>query len=61
MLHSNWTDELKWTAGARAKLNNIPFFVRSVARVQIEQLARRSSSGLVTVEIVEEARQSFGQ
>ena len=61
MLDSNWTDELEWTAGARAKLNNIPFFVRTRARAQIEQLARRSSSERVTVEIVEEARQSFGQ
>ncbi|MDY6940195.1 MAG: PCP reductase family protein [Cyanobacteriota bacterium] len=61
MLNFDLTDDLEWTPEARAKLKNIPFFVRSQARGQIEQLARHSQSNQVTVEIVEEARTSFGQ
>ncbi|MBE9041646.1 PCP reductase family protein [Oscillatoriales cyanobacterium LEGE 11467] len=61
MLDSELTNELQWTSEARAKLRNIPFFARARARTQIEELARRSQSEQVTVDIVEEARQSFGQ
>ena len=34
------TDDLSWTAEAKAKLKQIPFFVRSQARQRIEELAR---------------------
>ena len=59
MSDARFTDELQWTSEARAKLRNIPFFARTQARMQIEELARRSQSEQVTVEIVEAARQSF--
>ena len=54
-------DELRWTPEAKAKLKNIPFFVRSPARKRIEQLAREQELKVVTVEIVERARIEFGQ
>jgi hypothetical protein len=57
----DFTDSLRWTGGARAKLKNIPYFVRSRARQRIEELARHAGSEVVTVEMVEQARVEFGQ
>ncbi|GAB4241166.1 MAG: hypothetical protein Kow0049_29580 [Stanieria sp.] len=55
------TDDLSWTAEAKAKLKQIPFFVRSQARQRIEELARATEVEEVTAEIVEQARAEFGQ
>ena len=57
----NFNDTLRWTPEAKAKLKNIPFFVRSQARQRIEELARVAGLEEVTVEIVEQARTEFGQ
>jgi len=60
----DFSDQLKWTAEAKAKLKNIkniPYFVRSQARQRIEELARHAGSDRVTVEMVEQARIEFGQ
>lgn len=54
-------DDLRWSAAAQTKLNNIPFFVRSQARQRIEELAREAGSEVVTPELVEQAREEFGQ
>lgn len=59
MLNSDET--LTWTSEAKAKLKNIPFYVRPQARKRIEELALASESGIVTVELVEQARVEFGQ
>ena len=61
MSSSNFTDDLQWTPEAKAKLKNIPFFVRTQARQRIEQLAREAELEVVTVELVEQARLEFGQ
>lgn len=61
MSSSDFTDALQWTPQAKAKLKNIPFFVRTQARQRIEQLAREAELEVVTVEIVEQARAEFGQ
>lgn len=53
--------ELKWTPEAKAKLKNIPFFVRTQARERIEHLAREAELETVTVDLVEQARLEFGQ
>lgn len=57
----DFTDTLRWTPEAKAKLKNIPFFVRTQARQRIEQMARAAGLDKVTVEIVEQARSEFGQ
>lgn len=57
----NFGDSLNWTPEAKAKLKNIPFFVRSQARQRIEQLARAAEVEEVTAAIVEQARTEFGQ
>jgi Spy/CpxP family protein refolding chaperone len=61
MPNSDFTDELEWTPEAKAKLKNIPYFVRSQARQRIEQLTREADLEVVTAEIVEQARLEFGQ
>jgi hypothetical protein len=55
------TDAIKWTPEAKAKLKQVPFFVRSQARGRIESLAREADLDTVTVELVEQARLEFGQ
>lgn len=55
------TDVLKWTPEAETKLRNVPFFARAQARQQIEKLARKVASEVVTVELVEQARLKLGQ
>jgi Spy/CpxP family protein refolding chaperone len=61
MTDSEFSDDLKWTPEAKAKLKNIPYFVRGQARVRIEQLAREAETEVVTVDLVEQARIEFGQ
>jgi hypothetical protein len=56
-----FSDALHWTPQAKAKLKNIPYFVRSQARQRIEELARHAGSDQVTVEMVEQTRIEFGQ
>ncbi|MGP0129523.1 MAG: PCP reductase family protein [cyanobacterium endosymbiont of Rhopalodia musculus] len=57
----NLGDVLHWTPGAKRKLENIPFFVRTQARQRIEAFARKIGSDDVTVEIVEQVRLEVGQ
>jgi hypothetical protein len=60
----DWLDEdeaLTWTEAALEKLKNIPYFVRSQARQRIEALAREDDRQEVTADLVEQARQEFGQ
>jgi len=61
MNDSNFTDALQWTTEAKAKLKNIPFFVRTQAKARIEQLARQAEQDVVTPDLVEQARLEFGQ
>jgi hypothetical protein len=61
MERREFTGTLAWTPEAKAKLKNIPYFVRSQARQRIEHLAREAELDVVTVEIVEQARVEFGQ
>ena len=52
---------LRWTPEAKLKFKNIPFFARTQARKTIEEIALKTEDKIVTVEIVEEARNIFGQ
>ncbi len=61
MPNPNFTNPLIWTPEAKAKLKNIPFFVRAQARTRIENLARETEDQVVTADIVERARLEFGQ
>jgi len=61
MSNADYVGELQWLPEAKVKLKNIPYFVRTQARQRIEQLARKTDQGIVTPEIVEQARLEFGQ
>jgi Proto-chlorophyllide reductase 57 kD subunit len=50
-----------WSAAALAKFRNIPYFVRSQARKQIEQIAHSENASVITAKIVERAKVEFGQ
>jgi hypothetical protein len=51
---------VKWTAGAEARLANIPEFVRPMARTGIEKFARDKGTLEVDDKILDEARDFFG-
>ena len=51
---------VRWTAGAEARLANIPAFVRPMARTGIERFARERGALEVDEKILEAAREFFG-
>ena len=51
---------VRWTAGAEARLANIPAFVRPMARTGIERFARERGTLEVDEKILEAAREFFG-
>ncbi|MBD2337323.1 PCP reductase family protein [Calothrix sp. FACHB-156] len=61
MSEPKFSDSLGWTAEAKEKLKNIPFFVRTQAKARIEQLARQAKQEIITADLVEKARLEFGQ
>lgn len=57
----NFPGTLQWSREAKAKLRNIPFFVRSQARAKIEEFARKVEQEIITPELMDQARLKFGQ
>jgi hypothetical protein len=51
---------VRWTAGAEARLGNIPVFVRPMARAGIERFARENGALEVDEKILDAAREFFG-
>jgi hypothetical protein len=51
---------VRWTAGAEARLANIPAFVRPMARMGIERFARERGALEVDETILDAARDFFG-
>jgi hypothetical protein len=51
---------VRWTAGAEARLANIPVFVRPMARAGIERFARENGALEVDEKILDAAREFFG-
>jgi hypothetical protein len=52
--------DLAWTPGARARLQNIPEFVRPMATAGIEKLAREKGRTEVDEAMLDEAKTFFG-
>lgn len=52
--------EVTWTAAAEARLQNIPEFVRPMAKTGIEKFARDKGALEVDERILDEARDFFG-
>ena len=52
--------EMAWTPGARARLQNIPEFVRPMATAGIEKMAREQGRTEVDEAVLDEAKAFFG-
>ncbi len=55
------TDEFGWSPEAKQRLENIPFFIRPMAKKEIERMAREQGRTEVTVEVMEQAKTSFAK
>lgn len=55
------SNNICWLPEAEARLKEIPFFVRPMARKKIEAFAQEVGSQEITIEIYERAKQQFKQ
>jgi hypothetical protein len=53
------TDGIRWTPEAQQRLDNIPDFIRPMARREIERLVKERGGSEITAEIMEEAKDKF--
>ncbi len=53
-------EEINWTSEAAARLENIPEFVRPMAKQGIEHFARTNGHAVIDDAVMEEARGQFG-
>ena len=51
--------EMPWTPEARARIERVPSFVRSVVIKRMEDFARRNGQTEVTAELMQEVRRSM--
>ena len=58
--YAEHTDHVRWTPAAEARLNNIPAFVRPMARTGIERFAREQGAVEIDEKILDAARDFFG-
>lgn len=59
--YKNTSGEMGWTADARQRLENIPFFIRPMAKKEIERLTRERGRTEVTVEMMDQAKTAFAK
>ncbi|MEW6681862.1 MAG: PCP reductase family protein [Nitrospirota bacterium] len=52
---------LTWSSEASKRLENIPFFIRPMAKKEIERLAREEGRTEVTVEVMDHAKTAFAK
>ena len=52
---------MAWSSEAQERLENIPAFIRPMAKMEIERIAREQDLEQVSLEVVEEAKTKFGQ
>ncbi len=55
------SEKITWTPEAKAKLKDIPFFVRPFAFKKIEKYAQENSFSEITIEIYEQAKKQFNK
>lgn len=53
------TEGIQWTPEAQQRLNNIPDFIRPMARREIERLVKERGASEVSAEVMEEAKEKF--
>lgn len=59
-MEAKGSGEVTWTAEAKARLENIPDFVRPMAKQGIESFAKSNGHATIDDEVMEEARGQFG-
>jgi len=59
--YKSGSDEFGWSPEAKQRLENIPFFIRPMAKKEIERMAREEGRTEVTVEVMEQAKTSFAK
>ncbi|MBI3605237.1 MAG: PCP reductase family protein [Nitrospirae bacterium] len=57
----NDQDGIEWTPGASQKLENIPAFVRPLAKKEIERMAAEKGLTKISEEVIDEAKVKFAQ
>ncbi len=57
----NEQEEIEWTPGASQKLENIPAFVRPLAKKEIERMAAEKGLTKISEEVIDEAKVKFAQ
>jgi hypothetical protein len=55
------TAELTWTPEASKRLENIPFFIRPMAKKEIERMAREQGRAEVTADMMDHAKTAFAK
>ena len=55
----NDTNGIAWTPDAEKRLENIPDFIRPMARREIERLARERGATTITAQVMDEAKEKF--
>lgn len=55
----NASDGMTWTPEAEQRLENIPDFIRPMARKEIERLAKERGATSITAELMDEAKDKF--
>ena len=53
------TEGIQWTPEAQQRLDNIPDFIRPMARREIERLVKERGQSEITAEIMDEAKEKF--
>ena len=53
------TEGIKWTPEAQQRLENIPDFIRPMARREIERLVKERGQSEITAQVMEEAKEKF--
>ena len=53
------TEGIRWTPEAQQRLDNIPDFIRPMARREIERLVKERGGSEITAQVMEEAKEKF--
>ncbi len=53
------TDGIQWTPAAQERLDNIPDFIRPMAKREIERLVKEKGGTEITADMMEEAKEKF--
>ncbi|MBM4133397.1 MAG: protochlorophyllide oxidoreductase [Nitrospira sp.] len=55
----NDSNGVTWSADAEKRLENIPDFIRPMARREIERLAKERGATTITAQVMDEAKDKF--